>query len=81
MRDTIAQLAGPAVTRVKMCPPILRRDVLGMDDLHVGLHLQGTVRNVVDFLGRLADIGVKQDGLLHRRQLPAGWVLTVWRCD
>jgi uncharacterized protein len=45
-------------------PPILRQDVLKMEDLHVGMRLRGTVRNVVDF-GAFVDIGVKQDGLVH----------------
>jgi uncharacterized protein len=45
-------------------PPILRRDVLKMEDLQEGMRLQGTVRNVVDF-GAFVDIGVKQDGLVH----------------
>ena len=49
--------------------PILRSDVLSMDDLYPGLVLQGTVRNVVDF-GAFVDLGVKQDGLLHRSQIP-----------
>lgn len=52
-------------------PPILRSDVLSMDDLVAGMRLQGTVRNVVDF-GAFVDIGVKQDGLLHRSQIPHG---------
>ena len=47
-----------------------------MDDLTPGLRLQGTVRNVVDF-GAFVDIGVKQDGLLHRSRLPQGTVLGV----
>ena len=51
--------------------PILRSDVLTMDDLHTGLQLKGTVRNVVDF-GAFVDIGVKQDGLLHRSKIPPG---------
>ncbi|MEJ2734114.1 MAG: Tex family protein [Anaerolineae bacterium] len=45
-------------------PPILRQDVLKMEDLRVGMSLRGTVRNVVDF-GAFVDIGVKQDGLVH----------------
>jgi uncharacterized protein len=45
-------------------PPILRHDVLKLEDLHEGMVLQGTVRNVVDF-GAFVDIGVKQDGLVH----------------
>ena len=47
-----------------------------MDDLLVGMTLQGTVRNVVDF-GAFIDIGVKQDGLLHRSQTPRGVALGV----
>ncbi|MFN2193532.1 MAG: Tex family protein [Candidatus Promineifilaceae bacterium] len=57
-------------------PPILRSDVLSMDDLREGMVLNGTVRNVVDF-GAFIDIGVKQDGLLHRSQIPRGVSLTV----
>ena len=48
--------------------PILREDVLSMDDLHEGMQLQGVVRNVVDF-GAFVDIGVKQDGLIHISKL------------
>ncbi len=44
--------------------PILRKDVLKIDDLSVGMELQGTVRNVVDF-GAFVDIGIKNDGLVH----------------
>ena len=47
-----------------------------MEDLVEGMELKGTVRNVVDF-GAFVDIGVKQDGLLHRTQLPFGTVLKV----
>jgi uncharacterized protein len=49
-------------------PPILRADVLKMDDLQPGMWLKGTVRNVVDF-GAFVDIGVKQDGLVHVSEL------------
>ncbi len=45
-------------------PPLLRQDVLKMEDLREGMRLRGTVRNVVDF-GAFVDIGVKQDGLVH----------------
>jgi uncharacterized protein len=48
--------------------PILRSDVLKMEDLQEGMILKGTVRNVVDF-GAFVDIGVKQDGLLHISQI------------
>jgi transcriptional accessory protein Tex/SPT6 len=54
---------------------VLRSDVLSLDDLQTGARLAGTVRNVVDF-GAFIDIGVKQDGLLHRTRLPRGVVLS-----
>jgi uncharacterized protein len=57
-------------------PPILRSDVLKMEDLAQGMSLKGTVRNVVDF-GAFIDIGVKQDGLLHRTQIPQGTTIQV----
>ena len=61
-----------AATRAPTLPaPILRTDVLKMEDLLPGMRLKGTVRNVVDF-GAFVDIGVKQDGLLHRSQIPLG---------
>jgi len=56
--------------------PILRSDVLKAEDLMTGMQLKGTVRNVVDF-GAFVDIGIKQDGLLHRTQIPSGTVLKV----
>ena len=51
-----------------MPAPILRSDVLSIEDLKVGMKLQGTVRNVIDF-GAFVDIGVKQDGLVHISKL------------
>ncbi|NJM07300.1 S1 RNA-binding domain-containing protein [Candidatus Gracilibacteria bacterium] len=50
--------------RDSLPPPMLRADVLKMEDLQPGMWLRGTVRNVVDF-GAFVDIGVKQDGLVH----------------
>src|SRR5690606_28279979 len=50
--------------RESLPKPILRQDILKLEDLSVGDKLQGTVRNVVDF-GAFIDLGVKQDGLLH----------------
>jgi uncharacterized protein len=47
-----------------------------MEDLTTGMVLKGTVRNVVDF-GAFIDIGVKQDGLMHRSNMPQGTVLQV----
>lgn len=53
--------------------PILRSDVLKMEDLNPGMQLKGTVRNVVDF-GVFVDIGVKQDGLVHISQMSDKYV-------
>ena len=50
--------------RDEMPKPILRSDILHLEDLQVGMKLQGTVRNVVDF-GAFVDIGLKNDGLIH----------------
>jgi len=77
LQDILDQLVRPGRDpRENVPPPILRSDVLRMEDLTPGLTLQGTVRNVVDF-GAFVDIGVKQDGLLHRSQIPAGVTLQV----
>ena len=77
LADILEQLVRPGRDpRADLPAPILRSDVLSMDDLTPGLRLNGTVRNVVDF-GAFVDIGVKQDGLLHRSQIPAGMVLGV----
>ena len=50
--------------RDQFSQPILRSDILKIDDLQIGMELEGTVRNVVDF-GAFVDIGLKEDGLLH----------------
>ncbi len=72
LRDILDQLVRPGRDpREDAPPPILRSDVLSIDDLLTGMILKGTVRNVVDF-GAFIDIGVKQDGLLHRSQIPHG---------
>ncbi|USS87860.1 RNA-binding transcriptional accessory protein [Fructilactobacillus hinvesii] len=75
--------------RDQMPAPLLKADVLTIQDLRVGMELQGTVRNVTDF-GAFVDIGVKQDGLVHISRMkkafvkdPAavvaiGDVVTVW---
>ncbi|MBN1304777.1 MAG: RNA-binding transcriptional accessory protein [Anaerolineales bacterium] len=77
LNDILEQLVRPGRDPRDQTPaPILRTDVLKMEDLAQGLTLQGTVRNVVDF-GAFIDIGVKQDGLLHRSQIPHGTVLKV----
>ena len=54
--------------RDELPPPLLRTDVMGMEDLKPGMELTGTVRNVIDF-GAFVDIGVHQDGLVHVSQL------------
>jgi protein Tex len=72
LEDIFDQLLRPGRDpRQDMPAPVLRSDVLSMEDLATGMVLKGTVRNAVDF-GAFVDIGVKQDGLLHRSQLPAG---------
>ncbi|MDQ7033973.1 MAG: Tex family protein [Anaerolineae bacterium] len=72
LADILEQLVRPGRDpRDDIDPPLLRSDVLTMDDLKIGLILSGTVRNVVDF-GAFIDIGVKQDGLLHISKIPRG---------
>jgi uncharacterized protein len=77
LTDIFEQLVRPGRDPRQNAPaPILRSDVLSMEDLVPGMKMKGTVRNVVDF-GTFIDIGVKQDGLLHRSQLPPGTHLSV----
>ncbi|MFZ5819778.1 MAG: Tex family protein [Chloroflexota bacterium] len=77
LQDILEQLVRPGRDpRADTPVPILRSDVLKMEDLVTGMVLKGTVRNVVDF-GAFMDIGVKQDGLLHKSQVPHGTVLKV----
>ncbi|HEY74378.1 MAG: RNA-binding transcriptional accessory protein [Anaerolineaceae bacterium 4572_32.2] len=72
LSDILEQLIRPGRDpRASLPAPILRSDVLTMDDLRPGMRLKGTVQNVVDF-GAFVDVGVKQDGLLHRSKMPAG---------
>lgn len=69
LEDILANLEKPGLDpRDDLPKPMLRRDVLKMEDLREGMVLQGTVRNVVDF-GAFVDIGVKQDGLVHISQM------------
>ena len=75
--------------RDELPAPMLRTDVMGIEDLKVGMELNGTVRNVIDF-GAFVDIGVHQDGLVHISQitnkyikhpgdvLKVGDIVTVW---
>jgi len=65
LRDITEELEKPGRDpRDEMPKPILRSDVLAMEDLKEGMVLKGTVRNVIDF-GAFVDIGVHQDGLVH----------------
>ena len=69
LKDIIKELEKPARDpRDEMPKPILRSDVMGMEDLKEGMILRGTVRNVIDF-GAFVDIGVHQDGLVHISQM------------
>ena len=90
LKDIIDGLTKPGRDpRDEFSGPVLKTDVLKMEDLAQGMELQGTVRNVVDF-GAFVDIGVKQDGLVHISKLTdrfvknpmdvvsVGQVVTVW---
>lgn len=90
LKDIVDSLMKPGRDpREELPKPILKQDVLKMEDLVAGMELQGTVRNVVDF-GAFVDIGVKQDGLVHISKLSnsfvkhpldivsVGDVVTVW---
>lgn len=74
LRDIVDSLLRPGRDpRDELPPPILRSDVLQMEDLVPGMELQGTVRNVIDF-GAFVDIGVGQDGLVHISELSDNYV-------
>ncbi|MCU7526107.1 MAG: RNA-binding transcriptional accessory protein [Ignavibacteria bacterium] len=74
LMDIIENLKKPGRDpREELPKPILRSDVLKIEDLREGMRLKGTVRNVVDF-GAFVDIGVKQDGLLHISQIANKYV-------
>ncbi|SDD09724.1 uncharacterized protein SAMN05421663_106252 [Terribacillus halophilus] len=90
LQDIIQALNQPGRDpRDDLAQPLLKQDVLAMEDLKEGMELQGTVRNVVDF-GVFVDIGVKQDGLVHISKMSnkfvkhpmdiasVGDVVTVW---
>ena len=69
VRDVVEALKKPGLDpRDELPKPLLRDDVLTMEQLQPGMTLEGTVRNVVDF-GAFVDIGVKQDGLIHRSKM------------
>ncbi|OFW74925.1 MAG: RNA-binding transcriptional accessory protein [Alicyclobacillus sp. RIFOXYA1_FULL_53_8] len=90
LRDILDSLLRPGRDpRDELPKPLLLKDVLTMEDLQVGMELQGTVRNVVDF-GAFVDIGLKNDGLVHISRLSnkfvkhpldvvsVGQIVTVW---
>lgn len=65
LKDILSELSKPGRDpREELPPPLLRTDVMSMEDLKAGMELTGTVRNVIDF-GAFVDIGVHQDGLVH----------------
>ncbi len=69
LKDIIAELVKPGRDmRDDLPSPLLREDILDMEDLKAGMQLKGTVRNVIDF-GAFVDIGVHQDGLVHLSQI------------
>ncbi|MGG4449921.1 Tex family protein [Brevibacillus porteri] len=74
LQDIVDSLLRPGRDpRDELPKPLLRSDVLQLSDLSVGMKLQGTVRNVVDF-GAFVDIGLKNDGLVHISRLKKGFV-------
>lgn len=74
VKDMVQALSQPGRDlRDELSTPLLRTDVLSMEDLVPGMELEGTVRNVVDF-GAFVDIGVKQDGMVHISKLSKGYI-------
>ncbi|WP_046175778.1 Tex family protein [Domibacillus indicus] len=74
LKDIVDSLQRPGRDpRDEMPAPLLKTDVLKMEDLQRGMEMQGTVRNITDF-GAFVDIGVKQDGLVHISKLKKGFV-------
>ncbi len=74
LEDVISNLKKPnRDPRDEMPQPILKSDVLNIEDLKVGMKLQGTVRNVVDF-GAFIDIGLHNDGLVHISKISKGYI-------
>lgn len=91
--DIIKELLRPGRDpRDELPPPLLRSDIMDTKDLKPGMELKGTVRNITDF-GAFVDIGVHQDGLVHKSKLcshpvrhpseivSVGDVITVWILD
>ncbi len=74
LRDIISELIKPGRDpRDELPPPMLRTDIMSMEDLKPGMELTGTVRNVIDF-GAFVDIGVHQDGLVHISQISERYI-------
>lgn len=74
LKDIISEIKKPGRDpREEGIKPILRTDVLKIDDIQEGMILKGTVRNVVDF-GAFIDIGIKNDGLVHKSQMSKSFV-------
>ena len=74
LKDIIAEIKKPGRDpREEGIKPILRTDVLKIEDIKEGMILKGTVRNVVDF-GAFVDIGIKNDGLVHKSEMSKGYV-------
>ena len=72
--DILKEIANPGRDPRDEAPkPILRADVLSIDDLKPGMKLKGTVRNITDF-GAFVDIGVHQDGLVHKSKMSTKFV-------
>ena len=93
LRDIVAEIVKPGRDiRDALPKPVLRSDIMDINDLAPGMELTGTVRNVVDF-GAFIDIGVHQDGLVHISEitdryikhpsdvLKVGQTVTVWVKD
>ena len=74
LKDILAEIKKPGRDpREEGIKPILRTDVLKIEDIQEGMILKGTVRNVVDF-GAFVDIGIKNDGLVHKSEMSKGYV-------
>ncbi|EQG88851.1 S1 RNA binding domain protein [Clostridioides difficile DA00167] len=74
LKDIIAEIKKPGRDpREEGIKPILRTDVLKIEDIQEGMTLKGTIRNVVDF-GAFVDIGIKNDGLVHKSEMSNSFV-------
>lgn len=74
LKDIVQEMKKPGRDPRDSAPPVIfRKDVRSFDDLQVGMELEGTVRNVVDF-GAFVDIGVKNDGLVHISEMSSRYI-------